>query len=55
LDLNQIFADHQNALLCLRRGGTLHERHGHRATIADCIRRLTAFRLASGLPPYQWT
>jgi hypothetical protein len=54
MDLNQIFAEHQNALLRLARSGSPHEQRGHRAKIADCARQLTAYRLASGLPPYQW-
>ncbi|MCZ8170576.1 MAG: hypothetical protein ACK442_10245 [Novosphingobium sp.] len=54
MDLNQLFADHQNALLHLARGGTAHERQGHHATIADCARQLIAFRQASGLPLYRW-
>lgn len=51
MDLNLFFAERQNALLHLARGGTAHEQQGHRTTLAHCTRQLIAFRRASGLQP----
>jgi hypothetical protein len=51
MDLNLFFAERQNALLRLARGGSPHERRGHQATLAHCTRQLIAFRRASGLQP----
>ena len=54
MDLNRLFADHQNALFNARTAPTARERQGFDGQVANFAGQLRAYRERRNLPPYRW-